>query len=300
MIEQVFFRFSIIIPAYNEEKIINECLKHLNQQSFSNPFEVITVDDGSTDKTVKIIKEWQKKNNKIFQLNLIQEKHQKQAHARNKGIEKAQGEIIIFIGADILVNKFFLEEHDKFHKKFSQNNYIGLGYMTWSPELKQDRFRKWLESSGLMLSYRGLKNYELTNFWHFYTGNISLKKNFLIQYKFDEDFFAYGWEDIKLGYEMLQDGGQLYYISKAKAFHRHALTEQDLFPKRMKEIGQSAVIFQKKCPKVKVLPTGIKLLIFKIISNLLMIKLLKILKKEWYWYALSKKYFLEGINKTLF
>ena len=55
---------SIILPAYNEEKDILECLKSLKQQDYKN-FEIIIVDDGSKDRTVEIVENFKKKNNKL-------------------------------------------------------------------------------------------------------------------------------------------------------------------------------------------------------------------------------------------
>ncbi len=292
-------KLSVVIPTYNDFEVLDKCLQHLNNQSFDEDFEVVVVDDGSTDKTQDVLNQWGKKKSK-FKLKTIYQKNKKQGVARNRGVVESGGDTIIFIGSDILVQENWLNEHKKFHDRFGNDKAIGLGFMTWSPELANDRFRQWLESSGTMLSYKGLKNYEETDFWHFYTGNISMKKSFFEQYKFDEDFKAYGWEDIMLGYRMLKDGAKLYYIENAKAWHDHALTEKDLFPGRMREIGKSAVLFFEKFPDLNIIPKGIKLFLFKILSLDFVVCFLKVLKKEWGWYAKSKKYFLEGVkNKYL-
>jgi len=82
-------RFSIIIPAYNSEKTLFTCLESLEDQSLSKEaYEVIIVDDGSTDSTATIAKKF---NNKyIYQTN------QGPASARNKGVKSAVGDIILF------------------------------------------------------------------------------------------------------------------------------------------------------------------------------------------------------------
>ena len=99
-----------------------------------------------------------------------------------------------------------------------------------------------------------------------------------------------------LGYRMLEDGASLYYVEAAKAWHDHELTKDDLFPNRMRETGRSALVFQKKFPKVKVVPRGFKKLAFRILSFGLIRRLLGLIKKEWGWYARSKKHFLEGLK----
>lgn len=291
-------RISVIIPSYNDAAVLQKCLERLSKQETTESFEVIVVDDGSTDNTQELLADWQSKKN-IFELVSVFQENKKQGAARNAGIKRASGEIVIFIGADILVQKHWLEEHKKFHDFYKAEEAIGLGFMTWSPEFAYDRFRKWLEDSKIMLSYAGLINYQKTDFWHFYTGNISMKKSWFEKYWFDEDFTAYGWEDIMLGYQMLRDGGVLYFVENAKAWHHHELKESDLFPDRMREIGKSAVLFHQKFPEVPVIPTGKKLFIFQVISLTPVIFLLSLFKKEWAWYAKSKRYFLEGVTLKL-
>ncbi|MCX7955942.1 MAG: glycosyltransferase family 2 protein, partial [Patescibacteria group bacterium] len=79
---------SIIIPAYNEEKYIENALKSLVNQT-EKPDEVIVVDNNCTDKTIKIAKKYQKK----LPLKIIHETKQGIAYSRNTGFNKAKGEI---------------------------------------------------------------------------------------------------------------------------------------------------------------------------------------------------------------
>ena len=288
-------KFSVVIPTYNNSEGLQKCLTHLNRQE-GDKFEVVVVDDGSTDDTVDVLLKWKEKKDLKFDLKFVSQDNKKQGAARNRGVKEASGDVVVFIGSDILVQEGWLEAHQKFHRDFSEEDSIALGFMTWSPEIADNRFRRWLEDSGVMLSYKGLINYNKTDFWHFYTGNISMKKKFFEKYKFDEDFDCYGWEDIMLGYKMLIDGASLYYVEAAKAWHDHELTEDDLFPNRMRETGRSALVFQKKFPKVKVVPRGFKKLAFKILAMWPVRTLLGLIKKEWGWYAKNKKHFLEGIK----
>ncbi|MBO8852354.1 glycosyltransferase family 2 protein, partial [Staphylococcus aureus] len=84
-------------PTYNEEENIRECLRTIFDQSINN-YEVIVVDDGSTDKTVDIIKEF--KNVKVFS-----ENHKGAGAARNLGAKKANGDIFVFVDADMSFDK---------------------------------------------------------------------------------------------------------------------------------------------------------------------------------------------------
>lgn len=96
---------SVIIPAYNVEKTIKRCLCSINNQTYKN-IELIVIDDGSTDKTLKIIKGlFNNQNNvKIYSVN-----HVGIAEVRNIGIEKSAGDYITFVDSDDTVDNDYIE-----------------------------------------------------------------------------------------------------------------------------------------------------------------------------------------------
>ena len=89
-------KVSIIIPIYNGEEYLEECLKSVLLQDIKEK-EVICVDDGSTDNTLEIIRKYQYNNSEI---KLITQKNQGAAIARNKALDIAQGDYIAFMDAD--------------------------------------------------------------------------------------------------------------------------------------------------------------------------------------------------------
>ncbi len=97
--------FSVIIPCYNCEKYIDDTLKSVKSQNF-NDFEIICVDDGSTDLTLKKIKSWKKEFNS--KLKLICKKHKGVSHARNIALKRAKGEYIVFLDGDDKMEKGLL------------------------------------------------------------------------------------------------------------------------------------------------------------------------------------------------
>ena len=141
----------------------------------------------------------------------------------------------------------------------------------------------------------------------FYTSNISLKRSLMNKFPFDPKFSGYGWEDIELGYRLHKDAQmKLYYNAFAVGFHFHKMTEDGL-AERMRSIGSAVWIIHEKYPELKKVPSFHKRLIFRLISNPLMIALLRLIRTVtqgrvtgFYYYALSKKYFLEGLyNKRM-
>lgn len=99
-------KISVVIPAYNEEGVIIDCLSSLDRQSHSN-FEVIIVDDASTDSTPKLVKEYKSDKYKLI---FIKQNHKGPGAGRNLGSERATGEILVFVDADMVFNKDFLKK----------------------------------------------------------------------------------------------------------------------------------------------------------------------------------------------
>lgn len=94
-------KFSIIIPIYNVEKYLKKCLDSVKNQTFSD-YEVIVVDDGSTDKSKSIAKK--------YTINLIESNHVGVSEARNIAIKKAKGEYLVFLDSDDWWDKDLLEK----------------------------------------------------------------------------------------------------------------------------------------------------------------------------------------------
>lgn len=92
---------SIIIPVYNEEVSISACLSSLQGQSLKS-LEIIVVDDDSNDRTVEVVKK--------FKVILLKQDHQGPGAARNLGVKKAKGDILVFVDADMTFAPDFVEK----------------------------------------------------------------------------------------------------------------------------------------------------------------------------------------------
>lgn len=93
-------KISIVIPAYNEEKLIGDCLTAISRQTIK-PDEIIVVDNNCRDKTIKIAKR--------FKVKIVRETVQGISYARNAGFDAATGEIIGRIDADTIVEPSWVE-----------------------------------------------------------------------------------------------------------------------------------------------------------------------------------------------
>lgn len=102
-------KYSFIVPVYNTSKYLKKCLDSLTGQTFKD-FEIIIVNDGSTDNSKSIISKYEEKYNNI---KVINQKNQGLSMARNNGVKEVKGRYLIFIDSDDYVETNLLKEVDK-------------------------------------------------------------------------------------------------------------------------------------------------------------------------------------------
>ncbi|MPQ43056.1 glycosyltransferase family 2 protein [Clostridium tarantellae] len=101
---------SVIVPVYNVEKYLNNCIESIINQSFKN-IEILLIDDGSTDNSGEICDEYGKKDNRI---KVIHKENEGVSIARNTGINNAEGKYIAFVDSDDFIHKNMYEILYKF------------------------------------------------------------------------------------------------------------------------------------------------------------------------------------------
>lgn len=111
-------KVSIIIPVFNEEKVIEGCLKSLEKQTYQD-LEIIIIDDGSSDKTLKVLSKFKIQNSKF---KILEQNHLGAGSARNLGAKHATGKILVFVDADMEFDEKFI---DKLIAPIRENKVIG-------------------------------------------------------------------------------------------------------------------------------------------------------------------------------
>lgn len=96
---------SVILPAYNRQDYIEECIRSVQAQSHQN-FEIIVIDDGSTDGTPALCRQLAEQDSRI---RLLTGNHTGVSAARNKGLDEAQGAFVFFLDSDDVINPLLLE-----------------------------------------------------------------------------------------------------------------------------------------------------------------------------------------------
>jgi glycosyltransferase involved in cell wall biosynthesis len=262
--ETVFF--SVIIPTYNRLPILQKCLRALEVQNLIDTtivegYEIILVDDDSTDGTL----EWLKENKNEFpHLLCFQQDHAGPAAARNLGVEKAKGDTIIFIDSDLVVLPNFLQAH-------------GDALLQGKQKLGNDAFFTY----GAVINTCNFENptsepYKITDFSaaFFATGNVAIPKHWLEKAGlFDTGFQLYGWEDLELGVRLKNLGLQLIKCPEAVGYHWHppfSLQQIDNLIDKEIQRGRMGVLFYQKHPtwevKMMIQMTWIHRLLWGILS----------------------------------
>jgi glycosyltransferase involved in cell wall biosynthesis len=231
--------FSVVIPTYNRKPILEKCLRALESQQSSSHFldyEVVVVDDGSTDGTV----DWL--NFEAFShVKLFCQDHKGASAARNLGVEKAIGDTIIFIDSDLVVTDVFLKSHAAALSEGQKE--LGDCLFTYGRVINTANF-----------DHPTSEPFKVTDFSaaYFATGNVAIARHWLIKAGlFDTGFQLYGWEDLELGVRLKKLGLKLVKCPDAVGYHWHPAFSLDQIPKLIDiefQRGRMGVLFYQKHP----------------------------------------------------
>lgn len=239
---------SILLPTYNRSEALARTLTALHHQSSSpDLYEIVIVDDGSSDNTLEVINECVAENrNSINYLGL--KENGGPARARNIGLSKCRGKVVLIMGDDIEPERDFVARHLAFHHDNPDDEYAMLGYVSFPPQMQTNSFMRWLETRGrrYFFNYQELQPDLEAGPLFFYTCNVSVKAALLAKSGwFDESFLFASHEDLELGYRLSEHGMRLVYEPSARGYHWHLLTVRGI-ARRVYLMGYSADLFWKK------------------------------------------------------
>ena len=237
---------SVVIPTYNRLPILEKCLRALEQQRLDAPisaYEVVVVDDGSTDDTVP----WLLRHSAQFpHVRLVQQDHGGPAEGRNRGVDHARGDVIVFIDSDLVVTDTFLISHAR---QLEQ---------TW-----QQRGDHLCFTYGAVINTANFDDptaepHKLSDLsWaYFATGNVAIDREVLERSGlFDTRFRLYGWEDLELGERLRRMGVVLVRCPEAVGYHWHPALSLEQVPRLIAVEGERAkmgLVFYRKHPTRRV------------------------------------------------
>jgi glycosyltransferase involved in cell wall biosynthesis len=241
-------KVSVIIPTYNRSEILEYTLSSLTAQDFPNrEYEVIVIDDGSSDNTREVVNLFKNEMNIVYYFQ--EDKGFRVALARNEGIKRAKGDVLVFIDTGIVVGSTFVREHYSAHfgntsgkSRCIDENYAVIGYVYgFNHENKEgdvtpeyidfSRPNQMIQNLKVTDCYSDMREFVYRGFggdfsiipapWTlFYTNNISVKKNVMLDAGcFDESFITWGVEDIECGYRLFENNVKFKLSREACAVH---------------------------------------------------------------------------------
>jgi len=252
-------KLSIVIPTIGRKAlktvVDNILLSKKNVQYF---LEIIIVYDGdlkniSSSLELEILKQVQDDKQVVF---LETGKKVYSAGARNMGIEKATGDVLVFIGDDTIPEPDWLEKIHQWHLDHPEPHEALLGRVKWIERLAQDTFHQWLEANA-QFDYGRLDKGRVPSWRHFYTSNVSVKRSLLEDERFSDQFSGWGFEDTELGYRLAEKGMQLHYNKSIIVKHDDEQNLDKLI-KNTQSARKNAQVFEQLHPELKILPRGLK------------------------------------------
>ena len=226
-------RFSVVIPLYNKEPYIKDCLDSIMSQTFSD-FEVVIVDDGSTDNSVDLVKRLYPSD----KVRIIQKINGGPSSARNKGVQEAKGEWIVFLDADDL---FLPNALENFNKLIIENGNIDFFVCNYYIAINNvARLFTNKRNDGLVKNpfYLEAKR-ELTD----RPGSSVIKRELLISYPFNEKLRRY--EDAECQYDMMRSN-LIYQCSIPVMISVRDAGSASLFRKDINEDFVGHLVFEGK------------------------------------------------------
>lgn len=247
--ENLIRSIGVVIPTYNRVDTLLICLKHLEMQTWKD-FEVVIVDDGSTDSTQREIERYQA--DAPFPLRYFRQPNSGPASARNRGVQALESTVCLFLGDDIFASADLLRIHWEHHRDLPNLDEAAVGFTRWSEEGQTvTRFMQWLDRDGAQFAYGDLLGGLAPSWKHFYTSNLSLKTEQLRRYPFDERFRKAAMEDIELGYRLATEQNlTMSFLPTALAQHFHPTTFRQAC-KRMISLGASAHLLGEIWPEFR-------------------------------------------------
>lgn len=240
---------SVIIPVYNAEKYLEECLVSVKNQTFKD-FEVICMDDGSTDNSLQILKEFAKQD---MRFNVYTQKNAGGSVSRNNAIKKAKGKYISFLDNDDIYHPQYLEILYKnikdYHADISCCSYLKFTGGIFAKPYTEFPAPKFISKQPFLDKFKYKKKIETLMWTKLY------KKELLDDIKFSEKLPAIN--DILFNIEILLKAKTAVVCAEQLIYYRILPTSQTnkkLTIKRLEEyknLANEIIIQTKKYPQYK-------------------------------------------------
>ena len=232
--------FSIIIPVYNRPQEIDELLLSLTQQDFTDKFEVVIIEDGSTNRSDEIVEKYKDE----LEIQYFFKENSGPGGSRNFGMEKATGNYYIILDSDVIVPKQYLSEIKATLDKNYTDAYGGpdAAHPNFTSLQKAINYSmtSFLTTGGIRGKKKGGGKFQPRSF------NMGISRTAFEKTKGYSDMRA--GEDIDLTFRLWEAGFETQLIEKAFVYHKRRNTIKSFF-KQTFAFGTARPILNRKYPE---------------------------------------------------
>lgn len=233
---------SVVIPTHERAALLERSLRSLREQTLQRSrFEVVVVDDGSSDETASVCERLAGE----LELRYFRIENSGISAAKNLGLFASTAPLVLWFDDDDIADPRLLGEHLEAHREHPQENLAVLGYTTWAPELEITPLMEYVTDIGQQLFfYRDLKDGQMLDYTFFWGGRSSCKRSFLVQHgSFDQELPA--MEDVELGFRLSRHGFEVLHVRTAKSFMVRPVTHEE-FARRCVKRGRAIWLYASR------------------------------------------------------
>lgn len=244
-------RLSVLIPTYNRWPDLLRTLRAYERQEPADlRFEVVVVDDGSSDGTAEQMADFRSER---YPIHFSSQGNAGPALARNRAFERASGEWILFTGDDIEPAPDLLHQHLEGHGRLADPRCAVLGLTRWPADARLTATMRHIDGPGAQqFSYAFFEDGAEYDFRHFYTSNVSIRRQMLAREPgpFSTAFPAAAFEDAEIGHRLAFHGLRIVYRRSAVAFHHHPYGARGFY-RRQERCGRMAALLFERNPELE-------------------------------------------------
>jgi glycosyltransferase involved in cell wall biosynthesis len=209
--------FSVIVPTYNRLPILRKCLAALEAQTLApDKFEVIVIDDGSSDGTHDLLKNY----HSPFRIQYLRQANSGTGAARRNGVAHASGEYLLLMNDDTICDHDLLEQHLYTQTKYGRERWAVLGNFEYPAEARQRALTRYFCVEPFMFPQVTMQAGCPYGYSHFITCNLSVRRDAVVEAgSFDSTYKLS--EDTELGIRLYEMGYRILYHPEAHAIHDH-------------------------------------------------------------------------------
>jgi glycosyltransferase involved in cell wall biosynthesis/tetratricopeptide (TPR) repeat protein len=209
--------FSVIVPTYNRLPILRKCLAALEAQTLPPAnFEVIVIDDGSSDGTQELLSQYQPP----FLFQYLRQRNSGTGAARRNGVAHASGQYLLLMNDDTICAPDLLDQHLQVQRKYVRERWAVLGSFEYPAAARQRALTRYFCVEPFMFPQVSMEAGCPYGYSHFITCNLSIPRDAVVEAGSFDSIYKLS-EDTELGIRLYERGYRVLYHPDAHAIHDH-------------------------------------------------------------------------------